>query len=85
MAKADAKKVMDYFKKIKDGRSGMYKDSYNEYMKKIYMEGGTSEGESTEGCSETVMVAGKPKKRRGGCGSRKNARKRRKHNSFWVG
>lgn len=32
MSKADASKVMDYFDKVKKGRSRMYKDSYNEYM-----------------------------------------------------
>lgn len=32
MAKADAKKVMDYFTGIQRARKGMYVDSYNKYL-----------------------------------------------------
>ena len=63
--------VLKYFNDIKEQRMG------GQYME---------EGGFTEGCYETVMVAGKPKRRkRRGCGSRRNAKRKRKYNSKWIG
>lgn len=69
--KTNDAEVLGYFNDIKEKRLG------GQYME---------EGGSTEGCYETVMVAGKPKKRkRRGCGSKRNARKKRSYNRKWVG
>ena len=69
--KTNPAEVLGYFNDIKEKRLG------GQYME---------EGGSTEGCYETVMVAGKPKKRRKrGCGSKRNARKKGRYNKKWVG
>jgi hypothetical protein len=68
--KTDDAAVLGYFNDIKEKRLG----------------GEFAEVGSTEGCYETVMLAGKPKKRRKkGCGSKRNARKKRSYNKKWVG